>query len=318
MKYAATLVLLLLAALPATAAETDQYMTWTVELEDSGNELNQYLNDEAARFVEIRNKRTRPTETNEDMALGFYAYLFEGLHKSRVRSYLAESEEVDRFPCDSLSSWEYQRSSIYRELSFPFILPLSRTVRLGEVYLGIDKVGHFFGFGRRYCSQYLRLRDQGMGEEEAIEAVVRRGIFHETKLVGGLVDGIVSRGDLEANYQGMLMAKQLAGNTPPCFVKDENGDWRFEGAIDIVPYITPDMDESWNGSIFTGLRKRNVTRRLQDTYCGAEPPALVKERFEKYASFPESLSEQIIQQEYSEFPSTHPTLHAICEQPAKR
>jgi hypothetical protein len=45
---------------------------------------------------------------------------------------------------------------------------------------------------------------------------------------------------------------------------------------------------------------------------------LVKERFEKYASFPESLSEQIIQQEYSEFPSTHPTQHANCEQPAKR
>ncbi len=296
--------LLLLAALCACfaptvhAAETDQYMTWSLELQDSSAAFNAYLNEEVARFVEIRNKRTGPTKTNEEMAMGFYGYLFEGLHKSRMRNFLATSDNIHRYPGPEVSPWEYQRNSIYREFSFPYILPMSRTIRLGEVYLGIDKMCHFFGFGRRYCSQYLRLRDEGRTEEDAIESVIKRGLFQESALVGGLVDGIISYGDLEANYQGMLMVKDLTGNTPPCFVKDEEGKWRFEGAIDIVPYVTPGMDESWNNSLYTGLRRRNVVRRLEAQYCSQTSGPVISERFARYAQFPASRSLEVIREEH--------------------
>jgi len=300
-RRAAAILLLAVATQAARAAETDQYMTWSVELNDSAPALNAYLNEQVVEFIESRNRWTRPIKTEEEVAMAFYGYLFEGLHKSRVRTWLFTADEVDRYPDNDVSVWEYQRSSIYRELSFPFFLPMARSVRLGEVYLGIDKVGHFFGFGRRYYAQYVRLIEEGRSEEEAIESVVKRGYFQERSMVGGLVDGIFSYGDLEANYQGMRLCRQLASGTPPCFVKGEDGLWRFEGSIDILPYITPDMDESWNNSRYTGRRKRNVLRRLgEEDYCELKRGPIVAERFQRYATYPESLSQQLILRDYDE------------------
>lgn len=313
------LTLVILAA-PARAAETDQYMTWPIELQDSAPAMNRYLAEQLSRFIETRNRRSVKIKTQEEMAQAFFGYLFEGLHKSRIRHWCFTSDEVDRYPDNDVSPWEYQRESIYRELSFPFVLPMARTIRLGDVYLGIDKVGHFFGFGRRYYAQYLRkLGEEGVNEEQAIEAVIKRGLFQESSLVGGLVDGIFSYGDLEANYQGMLLVKQLASGQPPCFVKDSEGKWAFEGAIDIVDFITPDMDESWNNSHFTGLRRRNVLKRIAATYCDPQYREIARARFERYAQYPESLSQQIITrllQDEGNNPQKNQSLEELCDEAA--
>lgn len=297
----------------SSAAETDQYLTWSVEMEDGAPALNAYLNEQAALFLESRNKWTRPLKTEDEVAMAFYGYLFEGLHKSRVRSWLFTTDEVQRHPDNSHSPWEYQRMSIYRELSFPFFLPMARSVRLGEVYLGIDKIGHFFGFGRRYYAQYTRLLAEGDSHDEALEKVVRRGVFQESSLVGGLVDGIFSYGDLEANYQGMKMCKQLASGTSPCFV-NVDGQWRLEGEIDILPFITPGMDESWNNSHFMGRRRTNVLERLAETYCDEKRAPIVAKRFERYAEIPESASERIIAEmfEAKGSPQQAQSLCAVC------
>ena len=50
------------------------------------------------------------------------------------------------------------------------------TIRVGDVYLGVDKVGHMLGFGRRYFRSYLRLVKAGYSEEDAMERIVRWGI----------------------------------------------------------------------------------------------------------------------------------------------
>lgn len=151
--------------------------------------------------------RARSVDSTEELTKEFYEYLFQGLHSSRVRAWANTSPEVDRFPGKSVSFFEYQRMSIFRDLTaFPFILPMARTVRIGDVYLGVDKIGHFFGFGRRYFQRYLRHRAEGMDGEAAMREVVRWGAVIESSFVGGLVDGIFSHADLEANFQGMLMA----------------------------------------------------------------------------------------------------------------
>ena len=66
---------------------------------------------------------------------------------------------------------------------------MARTVRLGDCYVGIDKMDHFLGFGRRYYSQYLRVRSEGQTEDEAVKTVINRGLFLESSMVGGVVDG---------------------------------------------------------------------------------------------------------------------------------
>lgn len=297
--FAATLFMALTFAEASFCAETDQYMTWGIELEDSADALDAYINEQAAVFLERANRRKKPVDSCEELTSEFYLYLFQGLHASRIRKWLQSSEEVDRYPDKSLSFFQYQRASIYKGLAFPYILPMARTVRVGDVYLGIDKIGHFFGFGRRYFQRYLRLRDAGADEHEAVERTVRVGIAHESSIVGRLSDGVFSHGDMEANYQGLVMARDCCEGENPYFRQDE-GDWILVRPFDMRRYITPDFDESYNNSHYWGTRKKKTLRYLEEHYAGMENSEAALERLARYAQYEPSLSKQIVADYYAE------------------
>jgi hypothetical protein len=265
----------------AHAAETDQFMTWGEDMKDCSEALNAQLNVELDRFVEKANRRTRPYKDADTFVPAFYMYLSKGLFASRIKDWIMKSDEVDRFPDDSVSYWEYQRKSVYRDPAFPFLLPLLRTIRVGDVYLGLDKVGHFFSFGRRYYQRYQRHVSEGASEEEALERVLKWGVHGERLVVGGFVDGIFSRGDLEANYQGLRLANDLCAEDAPYVVR-ENGQWRRARDIDLRDYFTPHFDESYNVSRYTGWRKKQVPKHLRNDYCEKWDSPEVQARFERY------------------------------------
>lgn len=254
------------------AGETDQYLTWDMPLADSSGALNEYLDGEIQRFVAKVNRRTRPPESVEALTTELYLHLFAGLHSSRVRNWLKTSPSVERFPSDALSDWEYQRMSIFREPAFPFWLPMAQSIRVGEVYLGIDKIGHMFGFGRRYFQRYGRARCEGDTHEEAVERVIVWGIRHELSVVGKLVDGIFSQGDMEANFQGFRLALAFSTGDAPLFFR-ENGAWHYRGGLDLRDYVTPEMDESYNPSTYARWRARQVLPIVEAEYGSVGPPA---------------------------------------------
>ena len=290
----AAVAAVLLVSAVAFGAETDQYITWDVELADSADAFNAYLNEAAETFLAGVNERAQPIVSAEELTKAFYEYLFQGLHSSRIRAWVNRSREVDRFPDRSVSFFEYQRMSIYRNLTaFPFILPMARTVRIGDVYLGVDKIGHFFGFGRRYFQRYLRLRAVGTDDEAAMTEVVRWGASIESSFVGGLVDGIFSHGDLEANFQGMLLAKDCCLGENPFFAGTPKG-WTLTRPIDIRGYITPDFDESYNNSHYTGIRKGQVLQIILDEFCPRLDEPRVQARFAQYRTHAPSLSKKVI------------------------
>jgi hypothetical protein len=178
---------------------------------------------------------------------------------------------VERYPSDELSDWEYQRISIFRKPAFPFVLPMAQTIRVGEVYLGIDKIGHMFGFGRRYFQRYHRALGEGASHDEAVERMLTWGIQHESTLVGKLVDGIFSHGDMEANYQGFRLALALSAGDSPLFYR-EGRTWCYRGGLDIRDFITPAMDESYNPNDYARWRGRRVNPILDARYGAAAPP----------------------------------------------
>lgn len=296
----------------AHAAETDQYMTWTVELQDSAPVLNAYLNEQAEEFVQKMNARKRKTETVEELAQEYYFHLFQWLAAAPVRTFLWKDESVDRHPDNDVNFLEYQQQSIFRKPAFPFVLPMARTVRLGDVYLGIDKVGHFFGFGRRYYWRYVQMRAEGVPVEDAMRRVVTVGIRQENSLVGGLMDGIYSHADLEANFQGFLMLRSLAENGH--FVREDE-QWKLAKPIDILPFITPDLDESWNVSHFQRLRKKVVLPVLKE-FCELRDHPMVQARFANYAKHEPSFSKKVIAEFFMETRGRHPqqiqSLDKVC------
>lgn len=277
-------------------AETDQYLTWDVELKDSAEILNEYFNTTLENYLEHVNRRSKPIRNPEELTIAVYYHFFHFLGWSRLRTYLRNNPNVDKYPTMDVGKFEYYQMSIHNGFAFPyFFLPMARTIRVGDVYFGIDKLCHFFGFGRRYYQRYCRYIREGLSEEEAMKKVVLWGIFHEDNLVGKLVDGIFSHGDLEANYQGFLLARDLCGGDPP-YIENIDGKWKLVRKIDFRDYINPGFDESYNNNHYWLMRKRIVLRTLREKYCSRLNTPIVRERFSKYKRWEPSFNQMMIKE----------------------
>ncbi len=269
-------------AAPARSFETDQFLALTAEIEDSAPVLNEFLNAELAALLAQEKTADLPCT---GVTSRYFRRLFQGLHASRFQRFLKSEPAVDLFP-DDLGYWEHLRRSIYRDPAFPFVLPLSPTIRVGEVRFGLDKFGHLFGFGRRYYQRYLELRRRGLTEEEALRKVVVRGIRQERFFLGGIADGVFSYADLEANYQGLVMARSFCEADPevetePLLTRVDGG-WRAARDLDLRRFVTPSFDESFNTNHYTWMRRSNVRRILTVEHCGPWASEVVQERFTRY------------------------------------
>jgi hypothetical protein len=283
----------------AIADETDQFLVWDVELEDSTDAINEYLNRELSAFAEIKNASEQPCDCPQ-FALDYFDYIFAGRLTARFKDFIRTSEDVDVFPPRSVSNFEYNRMSIYRGIAFPFILPMAPTLRVGDVYFGDDKFGHVFGLGKRYYRKYLNYLDLGMSEAEATDRVIRWGILSENTLVGAGIDGIFSHADLEANYEGLRMARRFCeGNTP--YVAHDGTRWQLRHEIDIGDYVNPYFDESYNVPHFWGRRRDLVPALIRERYAQRADHPLVIERFKRYEqSLPASPSVNLVRDYFLE------------------
>lgn len=282
----------------ARASESDQFMVWGRELEDGSEALNQYLNDEFDLFLTELNADPESAElTPADATVRWYRHIFRHLLYGKIRGFFRNSDEVEAYPPrgDDVGMLKYQKMSIFRSRgSFPWILPMSRNIRLGDVYLGTDKVSHMFGYGRRYFVRYWRYRDRGLTDYEAKKKVIRWGLVQEKSVVGRVVDGIVSYGDLEANYQGLLFGLDMCCLEDPLLLR-RNGKWIKTGDVDIMPFVTPDMDESYNTAHFWLMRKKLVLPVIKEEYLPMLDSPEVQERFAIYDTYPKSLNMQLIE-----------------------
>jgi hypothetical protein len=245
------------------------------------------------------NQRTQPVKNPIELTSQFCWYLSKGVYGSRYRDFIRDLPAVDRYPDSSVSYFEYVRRSVYRRPAFPFMLPMSRTIRIGDVYLGIDKIDHFLCYARRYFQRYQRYIASGMSDADAQKRLVFWGLAQEKTLVGGLVDGIVSVGDLEANFQGFLLARDICGGANP-YVTGENGHWKRVGTVDLRQYITPDFDESWTLCSFSGVRKKQIPEILRNEYADKRELPEVRARFERYRAYRPSVSKQCLSEYYRE------------------
>ncbi|MEE8137807.1 MAG: hypothetical protein V3T81_02885 [Thermoanaerobaculia bacterium] len=278
---ARVLALCALVGSPIAAFETDQYLAWEQELEDSTDRVNGFVNDETVNVLERINRSGRPDLTCEEIPFRIYHRFFGSLLRSRIRHFLATDPEIDRFPDRKVGYFGYIKRSVFRKPAFPFFLPMARTLRIDGINLGADKLGHLFGFGRRYYARYRRLRRRGLSEQEAMRRVVLWGYRMERIAVGGLVDGVVSHADLEANFQGLRLARNLCEAEPPHLVRGDQG-WRLERPIDLRDYVNPRFDETYNQNRFTRLRWMRVKPILEKEYCRKYRTAAVQGLMSRY------------------------------------
>lgn len=284
---------LLLTRCTCIAGETDQYLAWEADIEDCSGILDTYFNEQLRVYIDRVNSEYPRVDSGQEFAKGFFFYLFNGLHESKFKRWIKNAEEIDTYPERGVSNFAHQRMSIYRGLTFPFILPMSRTVNVNGIHLGIDKLMHMIGFGRRYYMNYLDYVAEGLDEEAAMEKMILRGWTLERITVGGLVDGIVSYADLEANFQGFRLARDLCTGDAPHVVR-RDGQWVQVRDIAIREYVTPEFDESYYPSKYQGLRRRLVNAVIAEKYDLENPPPAAVARFRRYDAMADSFSAEVL------------------------
>jgi hypothetical protein len=167
---------------------------------------------------------------------------------------------------------------VYAGAPFPKPLLLgnmSPTVNAFGVYLGVDKVGHFFQQGYEYCREYDKELEAGGDEAAAVERAIGLGIDQERGWFGLATVGVYSNADLACNYAGLKFYLNLTrpvrvggATIPPVLVRDEHGGWRFNPdrpTDDLLrPFFSDHFNEALNPSSYeAGLRdtiRRNVRR----------------------------------------------------------
>ena len=279
---------------PALALETDQYMSWNVDLRDSREAVNNYVNSKMLL------KLKRPSIQRAGsclLAARRVIRIFRRPFFQIIEQWAETSPEVDVFPPRNYSG-SYRNESIYVKNVFPFILPMARNMNVNGVYFGTDKLGHFISFGVRYYGIYHRAITHGADEKTAFKKVVDFGLMSEVDLVGKIITGVLSFGDLEANFQGMLFFRSLCDSTSAFHLKkDESNGWTLSGKFDIAQYVNGDWDESYNESGFTRARwtGSNGLNQTLRKYCEARNSSRVLQRFEHYQnSFSRSFSQSLI------------------------
>jgi hypothetical protein len=273
--------------------EADQYLSWNVELKDSTHELNSFIATQASEVIDRVNSNSADECSCEELTELIFRNIYLDRFRAPLLVYIETIDAIDVYPRRNVSSSDLFDLSIYRDVSFPSMIQVTRTVRVGDIYFGADKLAHFFGIGRRYYVRYQELRDEGKSRVAAEEAAIRFGILTENSILGKMINGIFSHADLEANYQGLLLAITFCEGEQPILNRASNG-WILTRPIDIGDYVSPWFDESYNPPHYTGDVLDAVLPVLRKNYRDTVQLNRVRARFETYEHVKPNLSGKII------------------------
>jgi hypothetical protein len=280
MRGAALLLVLAIFSSPLAALEVDPYLAWMHEIEDSTGAINRFINQTARETVEEVNSKPDRYDSCEAVTVRIFRRNHTSIATSkRLLRHIHSNPDIDKF---SRTHFEEVSGSMYRYVPQLYVSSLSDTINVNGIYIGDDKIAHFFGFGRRYYKRYLNALREGKDAESASLEAIRYGVRNENGLMGKLIDGIFSHADLEANFQGMQMARSFCEGKNPNLVGGP-GEWTWDHDTDFAEFVIPTIDEGFNNSHYIKIYWPGVQRRLK-RYCSIENLPFVADRLADYKS----------------------------------
>lgn len=309
---------LLLLASTALALETDQFIAAGKILKDSSAVMNQYFYDNIDKTLEEVNRSDKNYDC-KTVALKVMVNVTGKFSISKASTFASKSPLIDRYPEDSVSERGYINQSFYEHAWLPLqVVDLARTININGVYVGTDKFGHFTHQGMSYYKHYLSLKKKGVSEQEAIEQSIIKGFGTEYGILGYFIDGVLSFGDLEGNYEGLMFARDMCRGENPILIKEKN-QWAHNPhhRFDVKNYFTPQMDESFNLSFWRRPLYKRVNEKLTKEYCEAKQEPLFNERMNYYKGiFKENLNDRLVRKHIlsqARFKRDLENIEAACE-----
>jgi hypothetical protein len=278
MKSRYALLSLLICGATAQALEVDPYLAWMQRIEDSTPAINAYLNESARNAVELANENPRKFDSCSAVTIAIFRRMHKAVLLSRpLVRHINRNPDIDKYGRPHFAEVS---GSMYRYVPQLYFSSLADSINVDGIYMSSDKLGHVFGFGRRYYKKYLDAIDDGLGTEAALLKAIEYGVRHEKGIVGKVIDGIYSYADLEANYQGMQLARSFCeGNEPN--LAGSPGAWEWHHDADISGFVLPTFDEGYLPNNFIKVYRPMIRKRLK-RYCHIRNLPFVADRLDDY------------------------------------
>jgi hypothetical protein len=282
------------------ADESDQYLVWDRELADASPAINDFINRVARERIEAENAKPGPPCDCESLTLQILPEIYLDRLRANLIAFIENSDDIEAYPPRTVAPADLLSLSIYRRAPVPLVIRVTRTIRIGDVYLGVDKLNHLIGIGRRYYVRYLSHRQTGMNEQQAVDSVIRWGVLVENSVLGTLINGVFSSADLEANYQGLLFARRFCEGSEP-YLESFRGDWRLAREIDLRDFVTPPFDESFYPPLYDDDLRLAVLTVLAEDYAGHANSPAVLARFDRYRNYAPSPCMRFVERYLDEY-----------------
>jgi hypothetical protein len=189
----------------------------------------------------------------------------------KLERWAMNSPEVDRLKTP-------RRNSIYTghpiwATRVAALFGVGPTIKLDNVLVGSDKIGHFLSQGRKYYRRYLRYQDEVRAGEWS--AFTERAIF------GQMSTGSYSNADLVANFEGYMFYRSLFEDDviegKPAILGWSGEEWIIQRPFDWADHINEYWDEALNINHYDGLLYSHMKDRFLN-YCDdyAKQPAMYR------------------------------------------
>jgi len=292
MKILNTIAIFSIFSVSLQAAETDQFYAARAVIRDSSKEMNAFFYEKIEEGLNIVNQKKKTISCRAaafevlTQVLGEFNLIDYAKNKSfsKISSFTQKSPLIDRYPDDSISKKEYRSNSIYKNRPFPVnVVGVASTLNLNGIYMGTDKMGHFSIVGRTYYKHFLEELEKGLSEDQAQEIAIQKGFKQEEAILGYKIGGTFSYGDLEANYQGLVFARNMCEGETPYLVK-EKSMWSNNPShhFDIRVYINRRDDEAYNVSFWSPRMWRKMKGEIITAYCKNKEEPDYQARVEYY------------------------------------
>lgn len=229
--------------------ETDNFTRRFERIQDSTEVLNREMNRKLILALEDANKKEIPCTDHTQLRLTVKKYIYEEdyFYRGALENFALKSKDIQKHQV-------LVSQSVYKDVfQYNFgvqMFGLAPSIKLNDVYIGTDKLGHFINEGFSIFKRYIDSKDRNN---------MMDSVHHEEKLTfGDAVTGIYSYADMAANYKGFLFWEKLTRTEQPyftCQVTNGKSKWSYNQAFKFQDFVDEAWDEGINCSIFSDHNK---------------------------------------------------------------
>jgi hypothetical protein len=238
------------------AYETDPFTNRLVPITDAAPELNAQVN---LAISDIASHWKGPI-TEKRFVTAVYHRIGGHGWVDHLESWAMKNPDVEKLPTPRWHSF-YRTLPLYAS-RVSGLFGAGPTLRIGDVLVGTDKIGHFLSQGRKFWRRWKRSGDEAQAAEHS--AYTERAIF------GSFTTGTYSNADLVANYEGYRFYRSLFEDDvvpgKKAILRLEDGRWIVQREFDWNDHVNAYWDEGLDINDYDRLMTPPVTRELH-VYC---------------------------------------------------